>query len=174
MSRIADKHGLTNKYRQVGMGKRVVRRGRPRKYLLGPPKHNKRSTTYNVSETESKIVAIILSCIAGMILCWFAPIFIPIVGGTVLIGVGDIVLKKIWNLPSGKWSAPASWGWMILTGLEMIISFFMGVFVLIDEAPIYVLVIDVIIYVFLSALILYKRHKKIKNNQGVQDEDDFI
>ena len=174
MSRIADKHGLTNKYRQVGMGKRIVRRGRPRKYLFGAPKQSKRNTNYYVSETDSKIVAIILACIAGIILCWFAPIFIPIFVGAVLIGVGDIVLKKIWNLPSGKWSAPASWGWMLLTGLEMIISFFMVIFVLIDEAPIYVLVIDVIIYVLLSALILYKRHKKIKNNQSVQDEDDFI
>ena len=37
MARIADKHGLTNKYRPLGQGKRVVKRGRPRKYLLGPP-----------------------------------------------------------------------------------------------------------------------------------------
>lgn len=37
MARIADKHGLTNKYRPIGQGKRVVKRGRPRKYLFGPP-----------------------------------------------------------------------------------------------------------------------------------------
>lgn len=42
MSRIADKHGLTNKYREPGM-KRVVKRGRPRKYLLNSDR--KRSST---------------------------------------------------------------------------------------------------------------------------------
>lgn len=46
MSKIADKHGLTNKYRPVGMGKRVVKRGRPRKHLLGLPlKKNKHYKT---------------------------------------------------------------------------------------------------------------------------------
>ena len=45
MARIADKHGLTNKYRPIGMGKRVVRRGRPRKYLFGPPSRRRRRIT---------------------------------------------------------------------------------------------------------------------------------
>lgn len=174
MSRIADKHGLTNKYRQAGMGKRLVRRGRPRKYLFGPPKRSKRSTTYYVSETYSKIAAIVLACIAGTLLCWFAPIFIPIVLGAVLMGVGDMVLKKIWNLPSGKWSAPASWGWMFLTGLEMIVSFFMGIFILMDEAPMFVLVVDVVVYALLSVLILHRRHKKLQKLRNVQKFDDFI
>jgi hypothetical protein len=37
MARIADKHGLTNPYREKGY-KRHIKRGRPRKYLLGAPK----------------------------------------------------------------------------------------------------------------------------------------
>lgn len=47
MSKIADKHGLTNKYRPVG-SKRVVKRGRPRKYLLGyrKPRSSRTSNTY--------------------------------------------------------------------------------------------------------------------------------
>lgn len=162
MARIADKHGLTNKYRQMGTGKRVVRRGRPRKYIFGAPTR-KRSTTYYVSETDSKIAAISLACIAGVILCWFAPIFIPIVVGAVLLGVGDTVLKKVWDLPSGKWSAPASWGWMLLTSLEIMVSFIMVLLVLIGEIPLYVLIISVVVYVLLSLLILYRRNKKIKN-----------
>ena len=45
LARIADKHGLTNKYRPIG-SKRVVRRGRPRKYLFGPPNRRKKKKIY--------------------------------------------------------------------------------------------------------------------------------
>lgn len=44
MSKIADKHGLTNQYREVGIGKRVVKRGHPRKYLFGAPIRNQEIT----------------------------------------------------------------------------------------------------------------------------------
>lgn len=56
MARIADKHGLTNKYRPMGTGKRVVRRGRPRKYLFGAPKRrsSRKTTSYR---TNTKAVA---------------------------------------------------------------------------------------------------------------------
>jgi hypothetical protein len=43
MARIADKHGLTNKYRPPGF-KRMVKRGRPRTYFLGSSKSRRRST----------------------------------------------------------------------------------------------------------------------------------
>ena len=46
MARIADKHGLTNKYRPIGLGKRVVKRGRPRKYLFGPPSRRHKKITH--------------------------------------------------------------------------------------------------------------------------------
>ena len=45
MARIADKHGLTNKYRPIGQWKRFVKRGRPRKYLFGPPPRRRRRIT---------------------------------------------------------------------------------------------------------------------------------
>ena len=41
MSRIADKHGITNKYREVGIGKRVVKRGRARTTIFGSSKRRK-------------------------------------------------------------------------------------------------------------------------------------
>lgn len=47
MARIADKHGLTNRYREAG-SKRLVKRGRPRKYLFGSPK-----TTHKTSSKKS-------------------------------------------------------------------------------------------------------------------------
>jgi len=52
MARIADKHGLTNKYRPSGMGKRVVRRGRSRKYLFGSPR--RKSYNLHVDERVAK------------------------------------------------------------------------------------------------------------------------
>ena len=58
---------------------------------------------------------------------------------------------------------PASWGWTILTGIEMIVSFFIVLFIVIEEATITALVINLIIYVGLSAWILIRKHNKIMN-----------
>ena len=169
MSKIADKHGLTNKYRSIGTGKRFVKRGRPRTRLLGG--HTTKSKVSNtMSATEAKIVAVTIASIAGIALCWFAPIFIPVFAGVILLGGGDVVLKKIWNLPKGKWSAPASIGWTIITSIEMIISFFMGIFILTGELPGYALMIDVIVYCLLSILILIGRYKRLmKKRKGQGD-----
>ena len=45
MARISDKHGLTNEYREIGLGKRVVRKGRPRKHLVAVSKRKKQTKT---------------------------------------------------------------------------------------------------------------------------------
>ena len=170
MSRIADKHGLTNKYRSTDIGKRVVKRGRPRTHLVSGRK--KAYTNYSVSPKESNAIAIVIAIIAGVILCCFVPFFIPIVLGATLIGFGDIILKKWWNLPTGKWSAPASIGWTIITAIEMIVSFFMSLLVTIGEMNWLPLFISVIVYVGLSALVLIRRYKRLirKRNKNIENQ----
>lgn len=161
MSKIADKNGLTNKYRSIDIGKRVVRRGRPRKHFSSS-RRTKSSIDYSMTSSESKIAAIIIAVIAGIVLCCFLPIFIPIIVGALLMGVGDSLLKKIWQLPSGKWSAPASVGWMLLTGLGMIVTFILGLLILVGEMQFYAIIIAAVIYLILSALVLFRRYKKIQ------------
>jgi hypothetical protein len=167
MSRIADKHGLTNKYREVGIGKRVVKRGRPRTTIFGSSKRRK-ANVVPVSENESKIIAIVIASIFSIVMCCFLPVFIPIFVGILVMGGGDAFLKKLWDLPNGKWSMPASLGWMLLTGLEMMVSFIMSILLLIGEMPAYILIIDVIVYVVLSILILERRYKKVLKKKIVE------
>lgn len=50
MARIADKHGLTNLYRENGH-KRVVKRGRPRTRLFSTPKMSRRRRSYTYNKT---------------------------------------------------------------------------------------------------------------------------
>lgn len=67
MARIADKHGLTNKYRPIG-SKRVVKRGRPRKHLFStgyrkPSRKTTSTVTYPSNASTGKaglVVAIVL------------------------------------------------------------------------------------------------------------------
>lgn len=57
MARIADKHGLTNKYREPGM-KRVVKRGRPRKYITSSRRHyksNRKATRTPAATTANDV-----------------------------------------------------------------------------------------------------------------------
>ena len=65
MSRIADKHGLTNQYRESG-SKRLVKRGRPRKYLLGYRK-SKSKKNQNVNHTLVMVVLAIMFVILFII-----------------------------------------------------------------------------------------------------------
>lgn len=53
MSRMADKHGLTNKYREKGI-KRVVKRGRPRKHLFGSGSQSGKKSTKKVSAAPAE------------------------------------------------------------------------------------------------------------------------
>ena len=92
--------------------------------------------------------------------------------GATLIGFGDIILKKWWDLPTGKWSAPASIGWTIITAIEMIVSFFMSLLVTIGEMNWLPLFISVIVYVGLSALVLIGRYKRLirKRNKNIENQ----
>ena len=112
----------------------------------------------------------------------FLGILAPVVLGATLVGVGDAILKKIWKLPDGKWSKLAAPGWTFLTSFEMIIAFFLNLFVLMGEIPLYVFVINIIIYIFLSALILIRKNEKMKkihskfsiSNHEIHDDfDDY-
>lgn len=52
MARIADKHGLTNPYREFGH-KRLVKRGRKRKYILGSPSKKRKRASYKKVQKKS-------------------------------------------------------------------------------------------------------------------------
>ena len=179
MARIADKHGLTNAYRQVGTGKRVVKRGRPKKYLLGKSskrKANYRSSyssiknIYTINEMDidtNKQTTVIISIFFIILLIMFSliPIFrciIPIVMGAMLIFLGDKILKKFWKLSDDKWSKPASIGWTIFTCFTMIVMFFITLLVQIGEISSVALIVIICIYLLMSIVMLINKHKKLQ------------
>ena len=117
------------------------------------------------------IVALfMLGVVLGM-LCYFMPFMVAVVAFPIIIGLGDWLLKKVWDLPKGRWSPPASTGWLVLTCLEMIVSFFMGILVTIGEIKASALIISVVIYVLLSVLVLNGRHKKLLRKREIEQDD---
>ena len=85
MARIADKHGLTNRYRPIGE-KRNVKRGRPRKYLFGAPKRKSRTRKRianvdysNLTERDFKTAVIIAGIVVGVPFLFFIYLLIRIV-----------------------------------------------------------------------------------------------
>ena len=178
MARIADKHGLTNRYRPAGQ-KRVVKRGRPRKYLFGPPKRKtyKKQTTkktvaaqpINMDYQNSrayKIYERVLPLIVGTLLCSFIPIFrmfLPVVIGVFLLRTVEAVCKKAWNFPQEKSWRPLSWGWLALTSIEIVVCFFMIILYQADDLELNTILINTGIYIILSVLILASTRKKLLN-----------
>lgn len=85
MARIADKHGLTNRYREAGLGKRLVKRGRPRKYLFGAPSKRKRThsrATPQYSYSEQNQQPTTKGCLAAVLVVIFVVIMIVIMATT--------------------------------------------------------------------------------------------
>ena len=182
MARIADKHGLTNKYRPIGSGKRVVRRGRPRKYLFGPPSRKRKtykSSTYrssgykgtnnyanmDINTSGCTSAALIPFFVILLIMFSLIPIFrclIPIIVGAGLLFVVEEYCKKSWGLPTGRWSKPVSIGWTILTAFAMVVGFVLVLLVQVAEIPAIVIFIFAFVYAGLSVLILRKKYNKVK------------
>ena len=171
MARIADKHGLTNKYRTSGMGKRVVRRGRSRKYLFGSPR--RKSYNLYVDERVAKyggvaigifvIFSIILFLLLNdetfSILSGVFFVICPLIIFPVLFFFIDKKLKTHWKLPNHKGSMPASWGWFTLTMVEMGVCFFMNFFVVLGLLKGYIVLINVAIYILWSICILARKNR---------------
>ncbi len=186
MARIADKYGLTNKYRQSGIGKRVVRRGRPRKHLFG----SSRRKSHNVYVDErvarytgvaigifaiiSIILFLLLNAETFSILSGVLFIICPLIIFPLLFFFVDKRLKIYWklpnyngsiptslnrNIPNHSTSTPASWGWFTLTMIEMGVCFFMNFFVVLDLLKLYVVLINVAIYILWSIFILLRKNK---------------
>lgn len=99
MARISDKHGLTNRYREAGIGKRTVRRGRPRIYLLGTPKKRSRKKTsyrsniynnaYQKTNVTNSSTTTAVGCAFAILIGFVAFIIFIIILGT-SIGTGNI------------------------------------------------------------------------------------
>ena len=164
MARIADKHGLTNKYRPIGTGKRVVRKGRPRKYFGGSRSRSSRShTSYTATPQETLAGAIIALIIVGIVFLFILPFFTPLFIGIPLIYFVDEGLKKKWGLKRGKWSMPASTLWVVVSTIEMV--FCMGALAVcwVDGTASYVpLFVSLALYIALSILILCQKYNKVK------------
>ncbi len=163
MARIANKKTgkLTKRYRDPTVFHASTRRHSYR----GKRTYTRRKyTSYASSTAVNKSSPIAAYIVAGGLLCvlmWFLPIFVPIGVGCILLWGVDKICKSTWNLPTGKWSMPASWGWTILTGFEIIVSFIIVLCIAIEETTIITLIVDLIVYVCLSFLILYRKYKKI-------------
>ena len=166
MARIANKKTgkLTKQYRDPSVFHASTRRRSYRR--KGTSTRRKRTSYASYATVNDPVANAIATVIVGggflALLMWLLPIFVPIIVGCILLWGVDKFCKAKWNLPSGKWSMPASWGWTILTGFEMIISFFIVLFIVIEEATMTALIVDLIIYIGLSAWILISKHNKIK------------
>ncbi len=178
MARIANKKTgkLTKQYRDPSVFHASSRR---RSYRRKGTSTRRKRTSYATHTTVNDPGAnAIASVIVGggflALLMWLLPIFVSIVVGCILLWGVDKICKSKWNLPSGKWSMPASWGWTILTGIEMIVSFFIVLFIVIEEATITALVINLIVYVGLSAWILISKHNKIMNASTRNYKSDMV
>lgn len=178
MSKIADKHGLTNKYRS---SKRNVKRGRPRKYLFGPPSRKRKTnkkTSYKWIEEDYSCVPesvdtdtsgcavpvflVFLGIVAIMFL--FMVVFrclLPIVIGTMLLVGIDDWCKNAWGLPKGRWSKPVSWLWTVFTILFMIAGFVLVLLVQTKVISFVFLIVTILLYGVISFMILQRKYKEI-------------
>ena len=170
MARIADKHGLTNGYRPTGL-KRVVKRGRPRKYLFGAPSRKRRSyrrSTYTKSRVNASTPT--TATIVFLLACWLilsvlvpaARCLIPIIVGTCTMLIIEGKCKKAWGLPNGRWSQPVSVGWIILTTFAMLIGFVIVILMQLANISVIPIIALTLLYVWLSVLILRRKYNKIK------------
>ena len=177
MARIADKHGLTNVYRPYG-SKRLVKRGRPRKYLFGAPSRKrrtyssnsyKRRTSYNTSnievDTSGCATAVLIPFFVILLISFsLIPIFrclIPVIIGAGALWIVEDKCKKAWGLPTGRWSKPVSIGWTILTAFAMFVGLIIVLLIQIAHIPIISIIVLAIVYVWLSVLILHRRYNQI-------------
>ena len=173
MARIADKKTgkLTKHYRNPSVFHASTRR---HSYRRKKTYTRRKRTSFASSTTVNKSSPIATCLIAGGLLCvliWFLPILAPIGVGCILLWGVDKVCKTKWNLPAGKWSMPASWGWTILTAFEIIVSFIIVLLIVIEETTIIALIIDLIVYVCLSFLILFHKYKKIMNANMLKTDE---
>ena len=161
MSRIADKHGLTNQYREVG--KRVVKRGRPRKYLFGAP--NKKSRNNNIVVDKKTEAVILISTFFIFLIAFFSfvPVFrcmLPIIIGILILLVVNSIMKWPTINHNGKIKTSYPLGWTFFTIAEMIINFIMVLLIQVWKMPVMVLIINVIAYIIISIWLLYNERKK--------------
>ena len=166
MARIANKKTgkLTKQYRDPCVFHASSRRRSYRR--KGTSTRRKRASYVSYTTVNDPVANAIATIIVGggflALLMWLLPIFVPIFVGFILLWGVDKICKAKWNLPSGKWSMPASWGWTILTGVEMIVSFVIVLLIVIEEATMTALIVNLVIYIGLSAWILISKHNKIK------------
>lgn len=174
MARISDKHGLTNKYRPIGTGKRVVKRGRPRKHFGGSRSKSSRSrASYTATPQETLAGAIIALILVGIVFLFILPFFTPLFIGIPLIYFVDEGLKKKWGLKRGKWSMPASTLWIVVSTIEMV--FCMGVLAVCwadDTASYAPLFVSLAVYIGLSILILRGRYIAVLKEQGIHEHQE--
>ena len=176
MARIADKHGLTNKYRSSGT-KRVVKRGRPRKYLFGSPKRSSptRYTSRSLSKEIENFEAPSGEMPAAVYIAIFLPLFVfvlllslifpilipmlaPLVIGGLLIGIVEKTLRRKWNIKKTV-SSP----WVLLSVFEMTFASFASLVLWLDKSASWMpLLISVLIYIVFSVFILWMRYRKYK------------
>ena len=175
MAKISDKHGLTNKYRPLGTGKRVVKRGRSRKRFCGSRSTFSRPRVPQVETQRRAIVcAVIASILAGIAFIFILPLFTPLFIGIPLVYVIDEGLKKKMGLKRGKGSLPTSILWIVISTFEML--FCMGALAvrLADDTVSYApLFISLAVYISLSILILKRRYVAILKKQGAAKSQEI-
>ncbi len=173
MARIANKKTgkLTKQYRDPSVFHASSRRRSYRR--KGTSTRRKRTSYVSYTTVNDPVANAIATVIVGggflALLMWLLPIFVPLFVGCILLWGVDKICKAKWNLPSGKWSMPASWGWTILTGVEMIVSFVIVLLIVIEEATMTALIVNLVIYIGLSAWILISKHNKIKKASVTQN-----
>lgn len=164
MARIADKSGrLTKQYRTHGVYHPAHRKSGYHKKLLRGARSSRRPIVQTPPNPAIKIITafIFVSIPLGVIL-YYAPFFTPLVVGSLLLWVIDKSIKKTFHIVERRWSMPVSWLWTIITGLEMIISFFAALLFTVGEINSTPLIVSVLIYILLSIWILACKCAKLR------------
>ena len=125
-------------------------------------------------EQHNKLLgAILVLVIAGCIFLRKIPCLIPLVLLFPLMYFVDRILRKLWDIPEQyEYNAfrgqvqssdvPASVGWLILTGVEAVIAFFILLIYMFDAAELSTLWGSLGIYIVLSFIILRRKYNKIQ------------
>lgn len=125
-------------------------------------------------EQHNKLLgAILVLVIAGCIALRKIPCLIPVVLLFPLMFFVDRILRKLWDIPEQyeynafrgqvqSSASPVSVGWLILTGVEAVIAFFILLIYMFDGADLSTLWGSLIIYIVLSFIILRRKYNKIQ------------
>lgn len=146
----------------------------------------------NKNEQKNYWVGLVLEF--GIIVCiivYWIPCLLTLLIGGFLVIYGDKILRRLWRINDEYVYSPqmkrivkketvVAPGWMILTGTEIVVSFFILLLYMFDVAELVAFFVSFAIYIVLSFIVLFRRYSKLNKNRtdkkvsSDNDCNDFI